>query len=65
MQLGKETLVKNNKMIKWFKSRWSMKPTGKSFYDSIGGDEVRYWVDCYGTEWMGVSRWGFRVETKE
>jgi hypothetical protein len=51
-------------MIKWFKSRWSMKPTGKSFYDSIGGDLVRYWVDCYGTEWMGVSRWGFRVETK-
>jgi hypothetical protein len=52
-------------MIKWFKSRWSMKPTGKSFYDSIGGDEVRYWVDCYDVEWMGVSRWGFRVKTKE
>ena len=64
MMLGKETLVKNNKMIKWFKSRWSMKQLDRSFYDSVGGDVVHYWIDCYGVEWMAVSKWGFRVETK-
>ena len=62
MMLGKETLVKKNKMIKWFKSRWSMEKLDKSFYDSIGGDVVHYWVDSYGVEWMAVSKWGFRVE---
>jgi hypothetical protein len=49
-------------MIKWFKSRWSMEKLDKSFYDSIDGDVVHYWIDCYGVEWMAVSKWGFRVE---
>ena len=51
-------------MINWVKSRWSMKPNGISFYDSINRDVVRHWVDCYGSEWMAVSKWGFRVKTK-
>jgi hypothetical protein len=48
-------------MNKWFKSRWSMKPTGNSFYDSVSGNVIHYWVDCYGKEWMAVSRWGYRI----
>jgi hypothetical protein len=49
-------------MIKYLKSRWSMKPTGQSFTDVVVGDSVRFWVDCYGDEWMAVDKWGFRVK---
>lgn len=48
-------------MFKIIKSRWTMKPTGQSFYDSIAGEDVKFWVDCYGVEWMAVSKWGMRV----
>jgi hypothetical protein len=49
-------------VIRNFKSRWSMKPTGDSFRDTVNGDLVRFWKDCYGDEWMAVSKWGFRVK---
>jgi hypothetical protein len=49
-------------MIKWLKSRWSMKPTGASFMDDVTWDLVQYWVDCYGDKWMAVNKWGFRVK---
>ena len=39
-----------------------MKPTGQSFRDAVTYDEVRFWKDCYGFEWMAVSKWGFRVK---
>lgn len=39
-----------------------MKPTGQSFTDIVNWDIVRFWVDCYGDEWMAVNKWGFRVK---
>ena len=49
-------------MIKLFKSRWTMKPTGESFMDVVTLDLVRYWEDCYGDKWMAVSKWGSRIK---
>jgi hypothetical protein len=49
-------------MIKWLKSRWSMKPTGETFTDMVSWDIVKYWEDCYGDRWMAVNKWGFRVK---
>lgn len=39
-----------------------MNPTGQSFTDVVSWDIVRFWVDCYGDEWMVVNKWGFRVK---
>jgi hypothetical protein len=67
MKIGKPFIMnsfKTNNMIKWFKSRWTMEQLDKRFYDSVSGDVIHYWVDCYGVEWMASYRWGFRVETK-
>lgn len=49
-------------IIKNLKSRMSMRPTGQSFMDVVTWDLVQYWEDCYGDEWMAVSKWGFRVK---
>lgn len=49
-------------MIKNIKSRMSMVETGSSFTDVVTGDSVRFWMDCYGDEWMAVNKWGFRVK---
>jgi hypothetical protein len=40
-----------------------MKPTGSSFVDTVDLNIVRFWVDCYGDEWMAVNKWGFRVKS--
>ena len=40
----------------------SMIETGDSFRDVVTGDSVRFWMDCYGDEWMAVNKWGFRVK---
>jgi hypothetical protein len=40
-----------------------MKPTGKTFMDVVTLDIVKYWVDCYGDEWIAVSNWGVRIKT--
>jgi hypothetical protein len=57
-----ERKLKKSKMIKSFKSRWTMKPTGASFMDVVTLDLVQYWEDCYGDKWMAVSKWGFRIK---
>jgi hypothetical protein len=49
-------------IIKNLKSRWSMKPTGQSFTDVVTYDKVQFWKDCYGDEWMAVSKFGDRVK---
>lgn len=48
--------------MSWIKSRWTMRKTGNSFYDSIGNQVINQWVDCYGNEWLAGCRWGFRVK---
>ena len=47
------------------KSRWTMKKTGNSFYDNIGGNVVYQWQDCYGDVWSAEWRWGLRVKINE
>ena len=42
-----------------------MRKTGNLFYDSIGGQVIYQWVDCYGDVWLAESRWGFRVKSNE
>ena len=49
----------------WIKSRWTMRKTGNSFYDSIGGYVVYQWQDCYSDVWLANWRWGFRVKINE
>jgi hypothetical protein len=51
--------------MKWLKSRFTMKKTGNSFYDSIGGEVIYQWQDCYNDVWMAGSRWGFRVKINQ
>lgn len=51
--------------MSWIKSRWTMRKTGNSFYDSIGGEVIYQWVDCYSDVWLAGSRWGFRVKINE
>ena len=49
-------------MIKWLKSRLSMKVTKRvGFLDIVSGNYVRYWVDCYGVEFMSVYKFSHRV----
>ena len=49
--------------MKNFISRITMKRTKKSgFTDIVSGDYVSFWIDCYGVEWMAVSRFGFRTK---
>ena len=56
--------MKVKEMIKKIKSRLTMKSTGKSFIDVVTGDLIQYWIDCYGNEWLSISKWGFRVKIK-
>jgi hypothetical protein len=42
-----------------------MKLIGNSFRDVVTGEIVRYWIDCYGTRWLAVSKYGFRVNLDE
>lgn len=39
-----------------------MKKLGKSFYDTVAGEVVNHWEDCYGDEYMAVSKFGLRVK---
>lgn len=40
-----------------------MKPSNMfGFVDVVSGEYVRYWIDCYGVEWMAVKKFGFRVK---
>ena len=49
--------------MSWLKSRWTMRKTGNSFYDSIGGEVIYQWQDCYKDVWLAGSQWGFRIKT--
>ena len=51
--------------MSWIKSRWTMRKTGNSFYDSIGGEVIYQWQDCYNDVWLAGSRWGFRVKSNK
>lgn len=51
-------------LIKNVKSRWSMKSTGKTFLDEIDWKQIHHWIDCYGDEWIAVSKLGFRIKCK-
>jgi hypothetical protein len=51
--------------MKRIKSRFTMKKTGNSFYDSISGEVIYQWQDCYNDVWMAGSRWGFRVKINQ
>jgi len=46
----------------WIKSRWTMRKTGNSFWDSIGSKKIYQWQDCYSDVWLANWRWGFRVK---
>lgn len=49
-------------MLKWLKSRLTMKRRHCLFVDKVSGEEVFLWIDCYGIAYMcGWSRWGMRV----
>lgn len=50
------------KVIKYIKSRLSMTLANKvGFMDIVSGDIVRYYIDCYGIEYMAISKFGYRV----
>ena len=39
-----------------------MKYVGHAFYDHIGGEQVNYYRDSLGRNWMATNRWAlFRV----
>ena len=41
-----------------------MKPSNRvGFVDIVNGEYVRFWIDCYGNEYMAVNKYGFRVLT--
>ena len=43
-----------------------MKYVGHAFYDRIGGEQVNYYRDSLGRNWMATSRWAlFRVPVTE
>ena len=49
--------------MKWLKSKLTMKRGQCLFVDTVSGDEVFEYYDCYGQRWMaGFNRWGFRVK---
>lgn len=50
-------------MIKWLKSKFSMKRKSCLFIDKVSGKEVFLYVDCFGVEWMAnYNHWFFRVK---
>ena len=50
-------------MMKWLKSRWTMKFRGFAFTDVVSGKHVYYYKDCFGDWWMSdTHRFGFRVK---
>jgi len=48
-------------VIRYIKSRLSMKKTGKTFYDKVQNHTVYFWTDCYGDTYMAFNKFGFRV----
>ena len=50
-------------MLRWIKSWLTMKRTHCLFIDSVSGEEVFEYIDCYGDRWMaGFNRFGFRCQ---
>lgn len=47
-------------MIRWLKSRLSMKPMEFVFTDVVNGRSVWYYRDCFGGMWLAQGRFGFR-----
>ena len=49
-------------MIRWIKSRLSMKYHCVLFWDKINGKAVCLYVDYFGDEWMAQSKFGMRIK---
>ena len=48
--------------MKWLKSKLTMKRRYCLFVDSVSGQEVFAYTDCYGKKWMAnYNHWFFRV----
>lgn len=53
------------KLIKTIKSKLTMKRLDCNFVDTVSGEEVFNYVDCYGVYWLAnYNHWFFRVEKK-
>ncbi len=51
-------------VIKWAKSRLSMKHKTSLFRDIVNGKMVHEFVDSEGVRWMAHGKWGFRTRIK-
>lgn len=49
-------------MIKNLKSFFTMKRKHCLFIDSVSGDEVFLYIDCFGVEWMASYFWTDRIK---
>ncbi len=53
-------------IIRWFRSRFTMRFLDFAFTDVVSGEAVNYYVDCHGIKWMANSRFdSFRVKVNE
>lgn len=48
-------------MLKKIRSRLTMVIKDTLFYDHVEHRNVLLWEDCYGQEWMAISKYGFRI----
>lgn len=39
-----------------------VKTTREDFYDSVAGQNIYYWQDCYFQTFMAASKWGYRIK---
>ena len=46
-------------MIRKIKSYMTLKYLDYAFTDTVSGNSVNYYEDCYGDIWLKESRWGF------
>jgi len=51
-------------IVKWVKSRLTMKHRSSLFRDVVNGKMVHEFVDSEGVRWMAQGKWGFRTRIK-
>ena len=51
-------------MVRFLKSRFTMKYPRVLFWDRVNGKAVCLYTDCYGIEWMAQSKFGLRTKRK-
>ena len=52
-----------SKIIRYVKSKRSMKKIEGSFRDVVNGKQVFFYVDCFDDKYMAQSKYGFRVKS--